>query len=46
MNAAITMDATSGNQPRTGNWATRGAVAVGRGVVLFGFTLASLSDDK
>jgi hypothetical protein len=42
MNAAITMDATSGNQPRTGNWATRGAVAVRRGVVLFGFTLASL----
>ena len=42
MNPAITMDAASGNQPRTGNWAIRGAVAVGRGVVLFGFTLAGL----
>ena len=34
-------DTTSGSQPRTGNWATRGAVA-GRGVVLFGFAVASL----
>jgi len=42
MNAEITMDATSGNQPRSGNWAIQGAVAVGRGMVLFGFTLASL----
>ena len=42
MNATITMDATSRNQPRTGNWVTRGAVAGGRGMVLFGFTLASL----
>jgi len=42
MNGTITMDATSGNQPRTGNWATQGAVAAGRGMVLFGFTLASL----
>src|SRR5215471_9718471 len=42
MNGTITMDARSGNQPRTGNWATRGAVAAGRGVVLFGFTLTSL----
>jgi hypothetical protein len=37
MNATITMD-----QPSTGNWASRGAVAAGRGVVLFGFTVASL----
>ena len=43
MNGTITMHATSGNQPRTGNWATRGAVATGRGMVLFGFTLASLA---
>ena len=42
MNGTITMDARSGNQPRTGNWVTRGVVAAGRGVVLFGFTLASL----
>jgi Putative sensor len=35
-------DTTSGSQPRTGNWATRGAVAAGRGVVLFGFAVASL----
>jgi Putative sensor len=42
MNGTITMDATSGSRPRTGNWATRGAVAAGRGTVLFGFTVASL----
>ncbi|HEX6523249.1 MAG TPA: sensor domain-containing protein [Streptosporangiaceae bacterium] len=42
MSGTITMDATSRNQPHTGNWATRGAVAAGRGMVLFGFTLASL----
>ena len=42
MDATITMDATSRNQPRTGNWVTRGAVAAGRCMVLFGFTLASL----
>ena len=43
MNATITKDTTSRNQPRTGNWVTRGAVAAGRGMVLFGFTLASLA---
>jgi len=37
MNATITMD-----QPSTGNWASRGVAAAGRGVVLFGFTVASL----
>jgi len=42
MDGTITMDARSGNRPRTGNWVTRGVVAAGRGVVLFGFTLASL----
>jgi len=42
MNATTTTDATSRNQPRTGNWVTRGAVAAGRGIVQFGFTLASL----
>jgi len=43
MNGTITMDATSARQPRTGNWATRGAVATGRGLALFGFTLASVA---
>jgi hypothetical protein len=42
MNGTTTTDATSGNQSRTGNWATRGAVAARRGLALFGFTLASL----
>jgi len=42
MNGTITTDATTHHQSRTGNWATRGAVAAGRGLVLFGFTLASL----
>jgi hypothetical protein len=42
VNESITMRATSSYQPRTGNWATRGAVAAGRGTALFGFTLASL----
>jgi hypothetical protein len=42
MIGAITMDTTSGSQPRTANRATRGAVAAGRGVVLFGFAVASL----
>jgi hypothetical protein len=42
MNGMMTTDAMSGNQTRTGNWATRGAAAAGQGIVLFGFTLASL----
>ena len=42
MNGTITMDATSRNQSRTGNWATRGFAAAWRGMFLFGFTLASL----
>jgi Putative sensor len=42
MNGTITTDATTRNQASTGNWATRGAVAAARGMVLFGFTLASL----
>ena len=42
MNETITTDAATDIQPRTGNWATQGAVAAGRGMVLFGFTLAGL----
>lgn len=42
MNAMITTDATPRNHPRNGNWVTQGAVAAGQGMVLFGFTLASL----
>src|SRR5690348_4142415 len=42
MNGMITTHATSGHPARTGNWATRGAVAAGQGMVLFGCTLASL----
>jgi putative drug exporter of the RND superfamily len=38
----VTMDATSRHQPQSGNWVTRGAAAAGRGIALFGFTLASV----
>ncbi|HTZ23434.1 MAG TPA: sensor domain-containing protein [Streptosporangiaceae bacterium] len=41
MNGTITKDTTR-NQASSGNWATHGAVATARGMVLFGFTLASL----
>jgi hypothetical protein len=42
MNTTITTHATSRNQAPAGNWVTQGAVAAGRGLLLFGFTLASL----
>ena len=42
MNETIKLDTVTDIPGRTGNWATQGAVAAGRGVVLFGFTLASL----
>src|SRR5690348_18509066 len=42
MNDTITTDATTDVQPRTGNWATRGIVAAGRGIALIGLTLAGL----
>ncbi len=42
MNDTITPDATTDVQPRTGNWATRGIVAAGRGIALIGLTLAGL----
>jgi hypothetical protein len=42
MNATITTGPKAGDQPRTGNWATRGAVAAWRGVVLAGLTLTGM----
>lgn len=42
MNGTIKLDTATDIPGRTGNWATQGAVAAGRGMVLFGFTLASL----
>jgi len=42
MNGTIMTNATTHVQPPTGNWATRGTVAAGRGVALAGFTLAGL----
>ena len=42
MNDTITTDATTDVQPRTGNWATRGIVAAGKGIALVGLTLAGL----
>jgi hypothetical protein len=39
MNETITTNAATGVQPRTGNWATRGTVAAGRGIALVGLTL-------
>jgi hypothetical protein len=35
-------NAATGIQPRTGNWATRGSVAAGRGIALVGLTLVGL----
>jgi putative drug exporter of the RND superfamily len=37
-----TMGGRSRPQPNAGNWVTQGAVAAGRGIALFGFTLASV----
>jgi hypothetical protein len=42
MNETITMDTTARPQRSTGNWATRGIVATGQGLALFGLTLAGL----
>jgi putative sensor protein len=42
MNETITTNAATGVQPRTGNWATWGAVAAGRGIALVGLTLVGL----
>ena len=42
MNGTIKLDTATDIPGRTRNWATQGAVAAGRGVVLFGFTLTSL----
>ena len=42
MNGTIKLDTATDIPGRTRNWATQGAVAAGRGMVLFGFTLASL----
>jgi hypothetical protein len=42
MNETIRTNAATGVQPRTGNWATRGAVAAGRGIALAGPTLVGL----
>ena len=42
MNETITTNAATGLQPRTGNWATRGIVAAGRGIALIGLTLVGL----
>jgi hypothetical protein len=42
MNETVTTNAATGLQPRTGNWATRGIVAAGRGIALIGLTLAGL----
>ena len=42
MNETITTNAVTAVQPRTGNWAARGAVAAGRGIALTGLTLAGL----
>jgi hypothetical protein len=42
MYETITTNAATGVQPRTGNWATRGAVAAGRGIALVGLTLVGL----
>jgi hypothetical protein len=41
MNGTITMTTPTNAQPRAGNWATRGAVAAGRGIALAGLTLAA-----
>jgi Putative sensor len=41
MNGTITMNTSTSTQPHTGNWATRGAVATGRGLALAGLTLAA-----
>jgi len=43
MNDTITTNATTDVQPRTGNWATRGIVAAGRGIALVGLTLVGLA---
>jgi len=42
MNETITMDTTARPQRAAGNWATRGIVAAGRGLALFGLTLYAL----
>ena len=42
MNETVTTNAATGLQPRTGNWATRGIVAAGRGIALIGLTLVGL----
>ena len=42
MYETITTNAATGVQPRTGNWATRGTVAAGRGIALVGLTLVGL----
>ena len=42
MYETITTNVAAGVQPRTGNWATRGTVAVGRGIALVGLTLVGL----
>jgi len=42
MNETITTNAATDVQPRTGNWATRGTVAAGRGIALVGLTLVGL----
>ena len=41
MNETTMTSATAGIQARTGNWATRGAVAAGRGIAFAGLTLAA-----
>ena len=42
MYETITTNTATGVQPRTGNWATRGTVAAGRGIALVGLTLVGL----
>jgi hypothetical protein len=42
MSETNTTNATTRVQPRTGNWATRGTIAAGRGIALAGHTLAGL----
>ena len=42
MYKTITTNAATGVRPRTGNWATRGTVAAGRGIALVGLTLVGL----
>ena len=43
MSGTMMTDTTTHTPSRTGNWATRGAVAVGRGVALAGLTLTAFA---